>query len=163
PMKRVALVMTVLAARLAAADTPTAVTEIVTDDSFDPDRASQLEGNGIAVRQGIVLHPSIGFQLGDTTNVFYSDEDTHNAAFTRPVAGIYFATDSAKLEDLGTPDPNAPDVELTPRTFALRTGLQIGYQEYLSGDDVVRSQSNLSARALVDFTLFPAGPFVLTT
>jgi hypothetical protein len=152
-----------LAARAAHAE-PDAVTEVITDDNFNPDRINQLEGNGYTLTPGLVIHPSIGLQGGGTTNVFYSDEGTSGAGYLRLVGGAYLATDHAKTEDLGTPDPDAPEqqLELTPRTYELRSGMQLGYQEFLSGSDVVRSQRNLNVRAMADFVLFPAGPFTIS-
>jgi hypothetical protein len=154
-----------LHARVASAQ-EAAVTEVITDDTFEADRVGSMEGNGYTLKPGLVLHPSIGLQAGATSNVFNQagSEGPQASGLMQLTGGLFLATDVVKPEDMGSSDLDAPvDVqEPAPRTYELRSGVQLGYREYLSGSAEVRSQRNLNVRAMTDATLFPGGPFTLT-
>lgn len=143
-----------------------AVTEVVTDDTFNADRVSAIDGYGYTLQPGLVIHPSVALQAGGTDNIYQqaTGEGRHGSGLLRLIGSFFVATDVVKPDDMGTPDPAAPEevLDITPRTYELRAGVQLAYDEYLSGNDIIRSQSHLNARALLDFVLFPAGPFTVT-
>src|SRR5690349_14328544 len=60
--------------------------------SFDPENAvapvSTVEGRGIKIGEGTVLHPVFGMETGVISNVFYEDTDTHAAGVLRLLAQI---------------------------------------------------------------------------
>lgn len=143
-----------------------ALAEVVTDDTFDADRVGAIDGNGYTVSPGMVIHPSLAVQAGGVDNIYQqaAGEGRHGAGLLRLVGSFFVATDAVKPDDMGSPDPTAPEqvLDVTPRTYDLRVGGQLSYDEYLSSNDVIRSQRHVNARAMLDFTLLPAGPFTMT-
>jgi len=143
-----------------------AIAEVVTDDTFNADRVSAIDGNGYTLRRGLVIHPSIALQAGGDDNVYQqaAGEGRHGSGLLRLIGSFFIATDVVKPDDMGTPDPAEPEqmLDITPRTYNLRAGVQLAYDEYLSGNDIIRSQRHVNGRAMLDFTLFPAGPFSMT-
>ena len=143
-----------------------AVSEVVTDDTFDADRISAIEGHGYTLQPGLVVHPSAALQAGANDNIYQqtTGEGRHGSGLLRLIGSFFVATDVVKPDDMGTPDPAQPEqmLDITPRTYDLRAGVQLAFDEYLSGNDAIRSQRHLNGRAMLDFTLFPAGPFTVT-
>ena len=165
-MTRVTLVVigagAILAVSRLAGAQEAAVTDVVSDDSFDASALAMHEGHGYSVARGLKLHSSVELAGGATDNVF------HQSAAATPIASglmrvsgtLDVATDRATQEDLGDPDSEVA-AELAPRTYVFRGGLGAAYEEYLSGKASVRAQRNLTLNAGAELTVAPSGPFTV--
>src|SRR5580704_596017 len=77
---------------------------------FDPDEAvapiTAVEGPGIKIGEGTVLHPAFGLETGYTSNVFYTASNPTGAGILRALAQI--GTGSVTGDRLGAADSEAP-------------------------------------------------------
>jgi hypothetical protein len=118
-------------------------------DPMSPDQTI-IEGAGVRVGEGTVLHPVAGVETGFVDNVFYTDTNGVTAPFLRVLAELNFASLSDQRltsTDEGT-TPNEGDLRW-------RAGLRAIPQIYLSGDQSVTSQDNIALGANVHALVFP--------
>jgi hypothetical protein len=134
----IALGLLTISVTSASAQTPP-VTEVV-------------EGAGIKIGEGTVLHPIIGIETGVVQNVFYEESDAEISGLMRVIGEL--AVGSLPPERMG---PVAEQDEET-RNFgdlAIRADLHVQYEEYLSGNELVREQRNLSFAGAIQGIVFP--------
>jgi len=125
---------------------------------------SAVEGPGFPVGEGTVIHPIFGAEAGFTDNVFsaYRQSQRHASGLLRIVAEAVIA--SKDIEPSPTDAEfadEARDEEAAPAAPALqfRGGGRLEYNEYLSGDEVVRAQRGLAADLNGNLQIAPQGTF----
>jgi hypothetical protein len=119
-----------------------------------------VQGPGYKVAEGTVLHPSAAVAAGYISNVFFEsteNESPSGAAVVRVLAGLDVA--SRPEERLTSMEPGVPSAE--PR-LEFRGGLELQYEEYLSSNDAIVAQRNLTGQASARGVLFPKGPHRFT-
>ncbi|MDQ3339392.1 MAG: hypothetical protein M4D80_29865 [Myxococcota bacterium] len=114
---------------------------------------SIVEGPGIKIGEGTVLHPIIGLETGVVSNVFYetSDEQPRTAGLLRIIGQI--GTGSLSPQRLAVSGES--DGATNPGTMEYRADLRLSYDLYLSGQDTVQEQGGLGVGALLRGTVFP--------
>src|SRR5205807_1615452 len=101
----------------------------------------------------LVLHPGVGVELGYDSNVFYLPDHEVGSGLLRLRVHFDLATlpPQAFADDYSTADPKVE----------FRFSTQLDYREYLTSDEVVRSQRSVNLLASADLVLLPRGPFTL--
>lgn len=132
------------------------VTQVVGENAFDADGVATYEGHGFELSKGLFGHGSVGLEGGVSDNVFNeaNNEGKVASGLMRVGASLYVATDKPRPEDSASGEDN-PSV--SPGNFEFRGGLHAAYEEFLTGNDTVRSQRNLQLNALGDIVVNPAG------
>lgn len=133
----------------------TAYAEVSPNDisiqSFNPEDAvaptSTVEGPGIKVGEGTVLHPVVGLETGVVSNVFYEETDTRASGLLRFFAGISSASLSqARLNPAAAPNSDESDggsAEASRGNFIYRTSLRASYDVFLTNNDTVQETGGL--------------------
>ena len=113
-----------------------------------------VEGAGIKVGEGTVIHPVLGVESGVVYNVFYEDgsEDPVASGLLRVIAEL--AVGSLPTERLQTPQDEEESTH-NYGDFAFRADLHLEYEEWLSGNDNVRAQRDLAIAAQARGLVFP--------
>ena len=106
---------------------------------------SVVEGPGIKIGEGSVLHPIVGFETGYVSNVFYTSNAPTGAGILRLIAQI--GAGSLSPQRLASTDPDA-DNRGDVGMLQYRADLRATYDIYLSGKDSVGSQDGLGIGAL---------------
>lgn len=112
---------------------------------------SIVEGPGIKVGEGTVLHPIIGLETGFVSNAFYEETDPVATGILRLVAQIHMA--SLSRQRLAIPDGS--DVPENHGKHQYRAGLRLSYDFYMSGRDSLQAQGGLGIGALVRGHVLP--------
>lgn len=115
--------------------------------------ASIVEGPGVLVGEGSVLHPIIGADVGMISNVFFEDQ----APVTSSILRIHGELDFASAGSARTKDEGEAENPAAPQKLQFRAGLKARYDEYLSGGEAARAQRNLGLDANVHLRAFPEG------
>lgn len=124
-----------------------------------------VEGPGYPVGEGTVIHPVVGAEAGFTDNVFsaYSNSQRHGAGLLRLVAEAVIASkkvEPASADALTVAEEAAQEsAEPASQSMQFRGGGRLEYNEYLSTDDIVRSQRNLAADLNGNLVIAPEGTF----
>jgi hypothetical protein len=115
-----------------------------------------VEGRGVEVSPGTVLHPTVGADLGVINNVFYEDESPVTSGLLRLLVNFAVASDKAKPEE---PIPGEePGNEPAPPTFEFRASGGLRYEEYLYYDNFsTTEQRNLALDVQGHFQVYPQG------
>jgi hypothetical protein len=123
--------------------------------SFDPDNAvapiSTVEGPGIKIGEGTVLHPIFGLETGYDSNVFYESTNPHGAALLRLLAQI--GTGSLPNARLAGGEEQPTDLG----SFQYRADLRASYDLVLSGNDAVSGTGGLGLGASLHGLANPMG------
>src|SRR5690349_18947798 len=118
-----------------------------------------LEGPGVEVSPGTVLHPNIGAEAGVINNVFFEQSDAITSGLLRISAKLDLAsaksaepeTDPEIIGEDPPKDPAAPTVEF-------RAGGVAAYEEYLYyGNPSTTAQRNLTFDAVGHLLVYPQG------
>lgn len=113
---------------------------------------SIVEGPGIKVGEGTVLHPIVGAETGFVSNVFYEESDPVPAGVLRLIAQVYTA--SLSKQRLAVPQEGT-NVEENVGSHQYRAGLRLSYDFYLSGQDTLQAQGGLGVGALIRGHVLP--------
>ena len=113
---------------------------------------SVVEGAGIKVGEGTVLHPIIGLETGFVSNVFFEENSPRAAGIMRLVAQI--GTASLSQQRL-TPANEGAATEQNVGSLQYRAELRASYDFYLSGSDTLSAQNGLGLGALFRGTVLP--------
>jgi hypothetical protein len=137
----VVVVVAALGTPVLAQETGTGVTDIV-------------EGAGIKVGEGTVLHPILGIDSGIVYNVFY--EDGNEGPVTSGLLRLYaaMAVGSLPSERLQTVQEEDDDTK-NYGDLAFRADLYAQYEEYLSSRETVRSQRDITLGLMLRGIVFP--------
>ncbi|MCX5742676.1 MAG: hypothetical protein NT062_09290 [Proteobacteria bacterium] len=131
----------------------------LTFSTFDPSNAvspiSIVEGPGVKVGEGTVLHPVFGVETGFTSNVFYN-ETSEPAGILRLMAQI----GTASLNQ-GRLSPSASGEEVPGDTgaFQYKADLRLAYDQPLSSNNTVTSTGGLGIGATFRGMVNPMGRF----
>jgi hypothetical protein len=121
--------------------------------------AEVVEGPGVKVGEGYILHPTAGAETGIISNLFYedgSDNPITTTGILRIIGQVDIASQGNDDENVaeemaieGTEGEgegaNAPAEPTAPK-LEFRAGLRLDYEEYLSGSEFARSQRSRSTR-----------------
>lgn len=128
--------------------------ELIT--SFDPAQAiapiSSVEGRGIKVGEGTVLHPVFGVQTGVVSNVFFQESNLQPAGVLRLIAQI--GTGSLSSQRL---NPSGEEATPNEGSFQYRASLRASYDILLSSDDTVAGTGGLGLGASIRGLVNPMG------
>jgi hypothetical protein len=123
-----------------------------------PESADQtiVEGAGVKVGEGTVLHPVVGFETGYTNNVFYGSGSPNDPAIEAPFLRLLVELNFASLSQQRM-QSDEPDVapEEQGGDLEWHAGLRLIGQEYISSNDAVDAQHNLAGGAAVHALVFP--------
>ena len=126
--------------------------------SFDPAQAvapiSTVEGRGIKVGSGTVLHPVFGIETGVVSNVFYEETDAHPAGILRLLAQI--SAGSLSSERL---NPGGEEGAQAEGDFQYRASLRASYDFLLSSNQTVTDTGGLGLGASIRGLVNPMGKF----
>lgn len=114
---------------------------------------SIVEGPGVKIGEGTVLHPIVGMETGFVSNVFYddADENPNGAGILRLIAQAGAGSLSPQrlaIESEGT-------TPASQGTFQYRADLRLTYDLLLSGNDNVQEQGGLGVGALFRGHVYP--------
>lgn len=127
--------------------------------AVSPARADEaVEGPGVEISPGTVLHPNVGAEAGVINNVFFEQSDT--GPVTSGVLRISGKLDiaSAKIEPEEDVPGEEPGKEPAPQTFTFRAGLAAAYEEYLYySNPSATGQRNLTFDGQAHLQVYPAG------
>lgn len=133
--------------------------------SFDPDSAvspiSIVQGAGVKVGEGTVLHPVVGIETGFVSNVFYTKNDPQAAGLLRLSAQI--GTASLNKQRLNSTDvpPNPEDTNAENSAdhglLQYETSVRLAYDQTLSSNGTITDTSGLGIGALFHGLVYPDG------
>jgi hypothetical protein len=119
-------------------------------DPMAPDQTI-IEGAGVRVGEGTVMHPVVGVETGVVDNVFYMDTNGISAPFLRALAELNFASLSQQRIETSPDEGARPD----QGDLQWRAGVRVIPQIYLSGNESVTSQDNIALGANLHALVFP--------
>lgn len=149
------LVVGLLAAGMgtALAQAPDAPSNMTPDQAVSP--TSLVEGAGVKVGEGTVLHPIVGLETGVVQNVFYEESGTNTSGLLRLL--IELQAGSLPQERLSVADREGQAQEnLGTLQFDFRTYLS--WDQYLSSNDAVMKQGGLGGGLLFRGIVRPSAP-----
>ena len=123
-----------------------------------------VEGVGYPLGEGTVIHPIAGAEVGFTDNVFYEDQQQNPSGLLRLLLEAAIASKEIEAEPLdpllieGDEPPAAP----AQQKLQFRAGGRLAFNEYLSTNEVSRSQRNLAADLNGHLTVNPQGAVAFT-
>lgn len=117
---------------------------------------SVVEGPGIKLGEGNVLHPIVGIESGYVSNVFYdsSAENPRGSGILRLVAQIGVGTLSPQRLVAAAPDADRSGPQ-DVGVLEYRADLRASYDFYLSGNSNIRAQDGLGLGAVLRGVVFP--------
>lgn len=121
---------------------------------------SVVEGPGVKVGEGTVLHPIFGVETGYVSNTFYQDTDEKPAGILRLIAQI--GTSSLSPQRLAAPTAEGQEEEGEPQnvgSFQYRADLRASYDFMLSGNEAVSDTGGLGLGATLFGLVNPQGSF----
>lgn len=117
-----------------------------------------IEGPGVEVSPGTVIHPNVGAEAGVINNVFFEESDAGpvTSGLLRISAKMDVA--SAKIEPEEEVPGEEPGKEPAPQTFTFRAGLAAAYEEYLYySNPSATAQRNLTFDGQAHLQVYPEG------
>jgi hypothetical protein len=117
-----------------------------------------VEGAGVKVGEGTVLHPQIGVEGGMVSNVFFTNTNPTAAAFMRVLGEVGAGSLSAKRLATTEHDADHTQGENDYGQFEYRADLRASYDYYLSDNDRVTAQDGLGLGALFRGIVHPGQP-----
>ncbi|MGE0868671.1 MAG: hypothetical protein AB7P03_08920 [Kofleriaceae bacterium] len=117
-----------------------------------PPVADIVEGGGLKISEGTVLHPVLGIETGIVHNVFYEDSSPILSGMMRVIGEI--AVGSLPPERLQAPTEQDSSTRHYG-SLAFRLDVHAQYEEYLSSNDDVQAQRNFAYAALAQGLVYP--------
>lgn len=125
----------------------------ITIRALDPESATEpvagVEGPGIKIGEGTVLHPTIGVEGGFDSNIFHEEADTNAGGILRLLAQIAVGSLSEQRLTPASQNGGEPD----PGFFQYRASLRAAYDWILSGNNAASDTSGLGIGATAGATL----------
>ena len=112
---------------------------------------SIVEGPGVKIGEGTVIHPIVGIETGFVSNAFYEEDSPVAAGILRLVAQVHTA--SLSKQRLAVPDE--AEIQENLGSHQYRAGLRLSYDFYLSGNDSLQAQGGLGVGALLRGHVLP--------
>ena len=119
-----------------------------------------IEGPGVSVGEGTVLHPNVGAEAGVINNVFYENTSPITSGILRVSAKFDVASAKAPDEEEIDPEAFGEDLGNEPAapTVEFRAGGTVAYEEYLYYDNVsTPPQRNLTFDLAGHLVAYPQG------
>lgn len=110
----------------------------------DDDDEKIVAGAGVKLSDDYVLRPSAGAQVGFTSNVFYEEANARASAILQILGGFSIESITAAGRTAPVGEESSSGVG---RNIDYGMGLQLRYEEYLTGDEAVQAQRDLAAQA----------------
>ena len=133
----------------------------LTAASFDPEQAtapaSGVEGDGVKVGEGTVIHPIFGVATGLVSNVFYEERATNAAGVLRLLAEV--GAGSLSTARLTPTNAAAGSEAIDQGDFQYRASLRLSYDLMLSSNDTVTETGGLGVGATLRGLVNPMGTF----
>jgi hypothetical protein len=130
-------------------------------DSFNPQAAvapiSIVEGPGIRVGEGTVLHPAFGIETGVVSNVFYEEDAPNSTGVLRLMAQIGTGSLSDQRLKLAPTADEGAESEVNQGKLRYRASLRLSYDVMLSGNETVRDTGGLGIGASLHGVANPQG------
>jgi opacity protein-like surface antigen len=118
-----------------------------------------VEGPGIKIGEGTVLHPIVGAETGIISNVFFDDGSRAAGVFRVLFEGVIGslseqrrATSSAEADEI---EEEMRAAQASRGDLEYRASLRLAYTEFLSGSVAVRSQRDLGVGANLSGKVYP--------
>jgi len=125
--------------------------------TFDPENAvapiATVEGSGVKVGDGTIIHPVFGLETGYVSNVFYTDTNPQGAGLLRLLAQVGAGSLTADRLLPASPDDTTP---IEP-SFDYRASLRASYDMLVLGNDTIASTGGLGLGAQFRGLINPAG------
>ena len=119
-----------------------------------------LEGPGVRVGEGTVIHPQVGIETGYVSNVFYDSQNPTGAGLLRLI--VEAGTSSLSAQRLavspgeGTTNQTGPNLD--KGAFQFDANAYVTYDQYLSGNNDVQSQGGTGGGLLLRGVVNPSRP-----
>lgn len=130
----------------------TLTASVVQAQSSETGATAVVEGAGVKVGEGTVLHPVLGIESGVVQNVFFEENSTNVAGVLRIIGELVVG--SLPSERMQMPSEESPETQ-NFGDLAFRGDLHLQYDEYLSNSDRVRAQRGVSGFASAQGLVFP--------
>lgn len=115
-----------------------------------------VEGKGMEVSPGTVIHPNVGAEFGVIDNLFYEQDSVVTTAMMRLTANFALASEKIKPDE-AVPGEE-PGNEPAPQTYEFRASGGLRYEEFFYYDNVsTAAQRNLALDAQAHLQVYPAG------
>lgn len=115
-----------------------------------------VEGKGMEVSPGTVIHPNVGAEFGVIDNLFYEQDSVVTTALMRLTAN--FALASEKIQPDEPVPGEEPGNEPAPQTFQFRASGGLRYEEFFYYDNPsTAAQRNLAFDTQAHLQVYPAG------
>lgn len=150
-----AVLLGALCATAAAQPAATDVSSFNPEDAIAP--VSSLEGPGIKIGEGSLLHPVFGVESGYISNVFYTHDNVVDAALIRVLAQI--GTGTLNQPRLAPSPGDQASAGSDDGALRYRADLRLAYDAMLSGSDTISSTGGLSIGGSAHGMANPLGPF----
>lgn len=114
--------------------------------------AAIVEGGGVKVGDGTVIHPVVGIETGIVQNVFYEDQNTNLAGLLKVIGELALGSLPAeRMQASSEQDDEARNYG----DLAFRAWLHADYNEYISSNDNVQAQRDLGLQLSAQGIVFP--------
>lgn len=125
--------------------------------------AAIVEGPGVKIGEGSVLHPILGAETGIISNVFREENGGSTSGILRLIGEIGIGSLSPQRLELAQGPLTArngneeepPPTQATKGDLEFRADLSLTYDEYLTTNDNVRTQRDLAISAGIRALIFP--------
>ena len=115
-----------------------------------------VEGKGMEVSPGTVIHPNVGAEFGVIDNLFYEQDSVVTTALMRLTAN--FALASEKIQPDEPVPGEEPGNEPAPQTFQFRASGGLRYEEFFYYDNPsTAAQRNLAFDTQAHLQVYPEG------
>ena len=151
-MNRIALIVGAAALAVVTAEHAASAQPMAVGSPMSPDQ-TLVEGAGVKVGEGTVMHPVVGAETGYVSNVFYTNDNPVGAGLLRVLAELNFASMSAQRME--STDPSVQPGQEGDLDW--HAGARIIGEEYLSGNDRVGAQHNIAGGLSLHALVFPHG------
>jgi hypothetical protein len=149
-MKRIVLIAGIAVLLVSATTRAVRAQPMAVGSPLAPDQ-TLVEGAGVKVGEGTVLHPVVGSETGYVSNVFYTNTDPRGAGLLRLLAELNFASLSGQRME-----STDPSVEPTQEgDLEWHAGVRVIGEEYLSGSEQVGAQHNIAGGLNAHAIVFP--------
>lgn len=115
-----------------------------------------VEGKGMEVSPGTVIHPNVGAEFGVIDNLFYEQDSVVTTALMRLSANFALASEKIQPDEV-VPDEE-PGNEAAPPTYEFRASGGLRYEEFFYYDNPSTvGQRNLAVDAQAHLQVYPQG------
>lgn len=111
---------------------------------------SIVQGAGVKVGEGTVIHPTFGVETGVVSNVFYEETEANTAGLLRLLFEVSMGSLSGERTGIHNADATDPAAQAREAgAFAYSNAAYLSWDQYLSGNDSVQKQGGLGVGLLL--------------